>query len=763
MRYFLLLVLFICTQSMIFAQNKTINGYVTDAYSGESIRGVRVSTDDGKRSTTNDYGYYSLTYSEAASSVTFSVDGYEDETMDLPVEQTRLDIILFATDTHVELQSVVVQASMQNKVSDVNMGVEKLAIKTLNQVPVLLGERDLIKSIQLLPGVRSLGDGQSGITVRGGNIDQNLILLDDAPVYNAAHLLGFFSTFNSDAVKDVTLYKGTAPAQFGGRISSVLDVRMKDGNNRHHSVSGGLGLIASRLNVEGPIQQGKSSYLISGRRTYADMFLQLTEEFKGNKLYFYDLNAKLNFELSDKERLFVSGYFGRDVLSIGDVFGINWGNATTTARYNRIWNDKLFSNTTFVFSDFDFRIDIKSTAPNFSIVSSIRDFSLRHEFQYYANARNEMRMGVSTIHHSNVTGGIVGLVGLEDTNEKRYGLESAAYFTNQYKPSDKFQIEYGLRLSHFGVLPGGNYYNFDSAGEVIDTIAGGSGFVASYFNLEPRLAMNYILRQDQSIKLSYTRNTQHIHLVSNSVAASPSDRWIMNTNYIRPQIGDQISLGYFRNLQNMRYDFALETYYKKMQNQADFKDAANEQDLIIERQLVFGEGRAYGVEMLLRKNQGKLTGWLGYNLSKSERRIDGVNNDNWYPARQDRTHDLAIVSNYALTPKLSLGAVFVLQTGNAVTFPVARYEMEGQEAYYYTERNGYRMPLYHRADVSLTWTLRQTERRLSELVFGVYNLYGRENPFIINFGRDESVANRTVVTQFALFKYVPSISWNFKF
>lgn len=758
-------ILLFVIQSSLWAQEAvTVRGYVTDAATGESLFGANIYLKDSPTvgTTTNEYGFYSISLPKGSYVLTVSYITYEttSQSVDLIASITQNFALKEASESLDEV--VIVSQKNQRKVNESLMSMEKLNIATLNKLPVLLGERDLVKSLQLLPGVTSGGDGQSGFTVRGGTLDQNLILLDDAPVYNASHLLGFFSTFNSDAVKDVTLYKGTAPAQYGGRISSVVDVRMKEGNNQDFGVSGGIGLISSRLNMEGPIQKGKSSFLISGRRTYADLFLKLSEQFEDNQLYFYDLNVKFNYKFSEKDQLFVSGYFGRDVLGLNDRFGIDWGNATATIRYNHLFNDKLFSNTSLIYSNYDYNIDIQNNADPFSILSQVQDFNIKQEFQYHPNNQNQWRFGLNAILHTNNPGEIKSDSGIEDQAEKRNGIETALYASNDWKVNDKLKINYGLRLSNFAALGGSDYYELDENLEVTDTISE-NGIVTNYVNLEPRVSLNYKLNNTSSVKLAYTSNTQNLHLVANSVTTNPSDKWIMSNNIIKPEIGNQFTLGYVKNFKNNMFEFSAETYFKLMQNQIDYKDAANERDPIIERQLLFGDGRAYGLELLLKKNKGKFTGWLGYTLSRTEKQIDGINNNNWYPARQDRTHDVSLVGMYEINDRVNVSAIWTYQTGNAVTFPSGKYEVEGQTVFLYTERNGYRMPAYHRLDLGVNFLLKETNSFISELSLGLYNAYGRENAFIITFDESETNPDQIVATQTALFKYVPSISWNFKF
>jgi hypothetical protein len=748
----------------LFAQSFNISGYISDKKSGETLIGATVVNKANKQIgvSANTYGYYSLNLPKGNYELLFTYIGYQDQSISVNLtESKKLNVIM--SENSLQLNEVVISASRENsRIKQSQMGVEKLNVITISKLPVLFGEKDVLKTLQLLPGVKAAGEGQSGFTVRGGSIDQNLILLDDAPVYNASHLLGFFSTFNSDAIKDVTLYKGTAPAQFGGRISSVVDIKMNDGNNQTYGANGSIGLISSKLNIEGPIQKGKSSFLISGRRTYADLFLKLSDQFKDNQLYFYDLNTKFNYRFSDKDQIFVSGYFGRDVLGLNNRFAIDWGNSTATIRYNHLFNDKLFSNTSLIYSNYDYNINLTNNANPFSILSRVRDWNAKQEFQYFANNNNEWKIGFNVIYHTVIPGKITDTSSTENLSDIRDGLESALYISNERQVLKNLKINYGLRLSNFIVLGGSNYYELDKLNNIIDTINQTSA-VKNYINFEPRFALNYIIDNSNSLKLSYSRNTQNLHLINNSVTTSPTDKWVMNTNIIKPEIGDQISLGYFRNLKENMYEFSVETYYKWMQNQIDYKDAADERNRVIETQLLYGNGRAYGFEFLLKKNKGKFTGWISYTLSRTEKQIDGINKNEWYVARQDRTHDISIVAMYDISKRMNVSAIWVYQTGNAVTFPSGKYEIAGQTTWLYTERNGYRMPDYHRLDLGLTYKLKEKKHFNSELSVGLYNAYGRENAYLISFEQSESNPNKTVAVQTSLFRWVPSISWNFKF
>ncbi|WP_224996206.1 TonB-dependent receptor [Cesiribacter sp. SM1] len=758
----------------VFAQQAkhTISGTVKDKSTGETLIGVtiRVQEMPSTGTITNEYGYYSLTLPEGAYTILFNYLGYQTKSHALTLKAgTKIDVAL--EEDAQELNEVVVTATRpDDNVKNPLPGVQKLDMAEINKVPVLMGERDVLKTMQLIPGIKSAGEGNAGFYVRGGGADQNLILLDDALVYNASHLLGFFSTFNSDAIKDVTIYKGGMPAEYGGRLSSVLDITMNEGNNQEYHVNGGIGIISAKLNVEGPIQKGKSSFLLSGRRTYADVFLKLSndENISNSSLYFYDLNAKANYTFSDKDRLFVSGYFGRDKLGFRDMFAIDWGNATATLRWNHLLNARLFSNTSVIFSDYSYRIDVDFNDNEIGITSRIRDWNLKQEFQYFPNPQNTLKFGIQSTYHT-VVPGEISYSGPQAFTlpplQERYSWENGLYFTNNWNASDRLELVYGARLSSFSVLGAGDFYSLNEQHRVVDTTSYGAGeFVKTYVNLEPRLSAAWQLNDKSSVKASYARTTQNMHLLSNSTTSNPTDKWVPSSNTIKPQIGDQVSAGYFRNFANNKYEFSTEAYYKYMQNQIDYKDGADITNSdVVETELLFGKGRAYGIEFFLKKRYGRFNGWIGYTLSRTERLIEGINESSWYPARQDRTHDLSLVGIYELSPKWTLSASWVYNTGNAVTFPSGKYRINEQVVFYYTERNGYRLPDYHRLDVGATLQLKKTERFSSELVFSIYNAYGRENPFIINFRENENNPSMTEAYQVALFKLVPSVSYNFRF
>lgn len=768
-------VLLVCFSFTTNAQNKyTISGSIKDAAKGEELINATVKV-KGKNlgAFSNEYGFYSLTLVEGKYTIVISALGYENQEKEIDLNQNlNLDFQLsMPTNTSVqEIKEIKITGVKEDlNVKEAIMGVERLDPKEIAKIPVLFGEKDIIKTMQLLPGVKSAGEGNAGYFVRGGGADQNLILLDEAPVYNASHLLGFFSTFNSDAIKDAVLYKGNQPANFGGRLSSVLDIKMNEGNNKRYNVSGGLGLISSRLNIEGPIVKDKSSFLITGRRTYADVFLNLSDKFKDNTLYFYDLNAKLNYRLSKKDRIFLSGYFGRDVLGVGTTFGINWGNATGTLRWNHIVNEKLFSNTSFIFSSYDYKISIESGVVDFDVISKIQDFNIKQEFQYFANTRNKIKFGANLIHHSITPGQVeanssagISTVALAPTRS----LESALFIANDWYLNENFIVNYGVRVSGFSLLGNGaNTYSYGADGEVIDTnLYAKNDIYKNYWNLEPRASLSYVYSKTASFKAAYSRNAQNIHIVSNSTSSSPTDVWLSTTLNTKPEVSDQIALGWFKNFKENQYEFNIETYYKSLQNQIDYRNGANTQaNDLLEGELLYGIGRAYGVELILKKKQGRFTGWFSYTLSKTERKVDGINDNNWYLAKQDRTHDLSLVTIYDINKKLSVSALFVFYTGNAVTFPSGKYVVDGETQFSFTERNASRMPNYHRLDLGLTWYRKNTEKYESSWNFSVYNCYARENAYSIGFKENPDDPSKTEAVQTALFKIIPAITYNFKF
>ncbi len=774
----MLMTKFLLTTSLIFnsilciAQKKVLSGTVRDANTGETLIGAVITEDLAQVSTsTNSYGFYSLLLPQGNRTVSVSYVGYETQTKVLSLnESIKYDVELIPNQN--KLEEVIVSGTRRSKnVKSPQMGAFKFSTEEIKNVPVLFGEKDLLKTIQLLPGVQSGGEGSANFFVRGGGGDQNLILLDEAIVYNASHLLGFFSTFNSDAVKDVQLYKGGIPSQYGGRISSVLDIAMVDGNQKEFSAEGGIGLIASRLKVSAPLSDGRGSFMISGRRTYADLFLKLSsdQDVKQSKLYFYDLNAKLNYRIDDRNKIFVSGYFGKDDLGFSDKFGFNWGNSTATIRWNHIFNDRLFGNTSLIYSDFNYNVGVNGNSGDFDIASKIGNFNLKQDFSFYPSNSSTIRFGVNAL---NQTIRPASLSADEDANvnsiriEKRKGWDISAYFSHEWKATERLSLLYGLRLSDFMVIGPGTFFSFDGERDVVGEQYFGNGTVAKhYINLEPRLSASLLLNSQSSIKLSYNRMVQNLHQLTNSTSALPTDQYVLSSLNIKPQLADQVAFGYFRNFSENTYEFSVESYYKSMDNQIDFRTGADLQaNKLLEGELLFGKGRAYGLEFLLRKSRGKLSGWIGYTLSKSERKFNGINQGNWFNARQDRTHDVSIVTMYKLSDKWSFGANLIFNSGNAVTYPAGKYDLNNTTLFYYTERNSHRAPNYHRLDLSATYEPQKSNKRFtSSWTFGVYNAYNRRNAYIVDFRENENNPTITEAYQIALFGIIPSVTWNFKF
>ncbi len=754
----------------------TISGTVQDGASGESLTGatVRVVELPGVGTGANAYGFYTLTVPTGSYTLEVSFVGYapQQRHLDLTASQ-RLDFKL--KEGGQDLTEVVVTArSADASISRAQSGVEVIDLKQIAKVPVLFGEKDVLKTLTLLPGIKSAGEGSSGFSVRGGAVDQNLILLDEAPVYNASHLLGFFSTFNSDALKDMTVYKGGMPAQYGGRLSSVVDLKMKDGNNQALHGSGGIGLIASRLALEGPIVKDKGSFLVTARRTYADVFLKLSPNAntRSASLYFYDLNAKANYVLNARNRLYFSGYLGRDALGFGSAFGQSYGNSTATLRWNHLVSDRIFSNTSLIFSKYSYQIKISSGTRDFSIDSKIQDFNLKQDFEFAPTATQTLRFGGQALYHTITPGHVTADAssGVNATADKtNYSLETAAYVSHEWQAAPRLNFTTGLRLSGFSLLGPGTYSSYDAAGNVLAATdySTKDKVLKTYLRLEPRFAASYQLNEASTVKASYARNVQNLHLLSNSAASLPTDLYVPTTFNVKPEVADQVSLGYYRSLgPNKKYSLTVETYYKALQNQIDYRNGTELRgNFDVEASLLYGIGRAYGLEMLLRKDTGRLTGWVGYTLSKSQRQFTEINSGAWFNARQDRPHDLSVVAVYQLNPKWSLSGTFLASTGNAVTFPVGKYSVNGQIVSYYGLRNADRLPYYQRLDVGATYDKpgQEGHRFHSSWTLSVYNLLGRENPYSISFQADPDNATKTQAVQTALFRQVPSATYNFSF
>lgn len=767
---FLLFSFFTFSISSTLAQSYKIEGKVVDAITKDVLVGVPIGIRNmpDKSTSTDTNGRYVLDLPKGYYDLVIKYIGYGDESVSINLDR-NITKNIGLKQTSINLNEVVVSSARKDEnVSSPQTGIEKLSIQEINLLPVLMGERDVMKAIQLMPGVKTANEGGTGFFVRGGTADQNLILLDDVSVYNASHLMGFFSTFNPDVVRDVTLYKGSMPAEYGERLSSVLDVKTRNGDTQDYHVNGGIGLISSKLGVEGPIQKGKSSFLLAGRRTYVDALGKVfgVEQAKNTSLYFYDLNMKLNFILSDKDRLAFSGYWGKDKLSLDKVVDTDWGNLIGTLKWTREMNRKWVSLTSLTYNKYSYNISLDMNI-DLNIASVINDYSFKQEFEYRNSDKSVWKLGYQTTYHDISPGKFSYAEDKGDGRDlkHRYSWENGLFISNNVQMSDRLEVIYGLRLSTFSALGRGDYYVLDDDYLVIDTISYQSGkFVKTYLNLEPRLSMAYRLNEASSLKVAYARTTQSMHLLSNTSFGTPYDRWISSSNNVKPQQSDQFSLGYFRNFTDNMFEFSVEGYYKRMHNQIDFKDNAKfDRNDDVESELRFGKGRAYGIEFMLKKNIGKLTGWLSYTLSKSEKKIDGINDNQWYNATQDRTHDISIVGMYQLNTKWSLSAAWVYYTGNAVSYPSGKYEIDGQLIPYYTERNGYRAPAYHRLDLGAVCVLKKTAKLYSELAFSLYNAYGRENAYIVQFRQNDDDPTKASAYQYSLFRFIPSISWNFKF
>ncbi|MBK6963449.1 MAG: TonB-dependent receptor [Bacteroidales bacterium] len=752
----------------------TISGHMKDKKTGEELIGATIYIREIKTgTTTNVYGFYSISLIPGKYSILYSYIGYTsvEETLELK-ENSTVNIELVTRET--QLREVVITGERPDEnIRKPEMSVVKMDIKTINRIPALMGEVDIIKAIQLLPGVQSTSEGSSGFSVRGGGPDQNLILLDEAIVYNASHLLGFFSVFNNDAIKDVVLYKGDIPASSGGRLSSLLDIRMKDGNQKTLSGAGGIGTISSRLTLEGPIIADRTSFLVAGRRTYVDIFLPFAKnkDIRDNVLYFYDFNGKLNHRINDRNRIFLSGYFGRDVFA-NDFARMSLGNQTGTFRWNHLFSQKLFSNFTLIQSAYDYELGTpEGNASSFIWKSKMQNQSLKGDFTWYGGPNNTIRFGTSVTRHTFDPGNAKGTgsesLFTEYKLPRNYALEYGVYVSNEQKVSEKILIKYGVRFSAFQNIGPGTIYNYDEYYNVTDSVVYSSGtIINTYHAFEPRLGLNYMLTNTASIKASYSRTVQYVHLAQNSTAGTPLDLWFPSSPNVKPQKADQFAIGYFKNLKDNSIETSVEVYYKNMWDIIDFKDNA---ELLLnaelEGELRTGRGHAYGLELMARKNSGKLNGWISYTLSASRRKIEDINNGNSYRAPYEKPHNIAIVLNYEFNERAVLSANWVYSTGAPVTFPTGRAVIGNVIVPIYSDRNAYRLPDYHRLDLSFSIKGKNKKERKwqGEWNFSVYNAYGRKNAWTINFVQDPSNPGQTYAEKTYLFSIIPAITYNFKF
>jgi len=796
--YLLLLILSCFSIHAVYAEagKHTVSGYVKDAKNGEELIGVNVMVEQLKTGVaTNTYGYYSLNLPAGKYTVVFSYVGYVTKTLEVDLSAADVKLNIELAEDKRELNEAVITTDKPNSsnVESTKMSVVKMDIKEVKKIPILLGEVDVIKAIQLLPGIQAAGDGNTLFVVRGGNVDHNLVQLDEAVVYNPSHVVGFFSVFNGDAIKDFEIYKGGIPAQYGGRLASVLDVRMKDGNSKNFSASGGIGILSSRLTIEGPTPglKDKSSFMISGRRSYFDIFFPLSEQTKDVKAYFGDLNVKMNILINDRNKIFVSGYFGTDKLGTGSLFGIGWGNQTATLRWNHIFNTRLFSNTSLIFSRYNYNVDFNiSPTLNLQRLNYITDYTLKQDFNYFANPKNNIKFGFIFTHHTFSPGEVKPITAesilLPDVLPAKRALDYAVYGGHSIKLSNRLNAEYGVRVSVFQNIGRGrslvysngkpNYFDngFIVTSPITDTTNYEKGEIFNTnWGVEPRLAFTYLLNTESSIKASYNRMIQYMHLIQTTNASVGAEFWTPSDQYIKPQVADQIALGYFRNLRENTIEASAEVYYKWMNNTVELKDDADVQfNEAIESQVLAGIGRAYGVELLVRKQRGTTTGWISYTLSKSERKVDGVNNNEWYNFRFDRRHYLTMVLSHELSKRVSVSANFIYATGDTYTPALSYFEFEGGREIEYGKRNSARVPAYHRLDFSLTLNQKKTEAKplwtLSKRkyegswVFSIYNAYGRKNPYSIAFRTNETTGRNEAVKTY-LFTFVPSVTYNFKF
>ena len=765
------------------AQEKvTLNGYVKDATNGEELIGVTVYIPQLKAGTiTNPYGFYSITLPKGSYEIQYSYLGYKFQSINMDLNNNVANNIELHSEATMIQEIVITDKRVNENVVSLQMSKNTLDLNHVRKLPALFGEVDILKNIQMLPGVLTAGEGTSSFYVRGGSADQNLILNDEAPIYDPSHLFGLFSVFNADVIKDSELYKGGIPARFGGRLSSILEVRTKDGNNKEVDVAGGIGSMASRLMVEGPIVKEKSSFIISARRSYVDLFLKAADQ--DNLVHFYDINAKINWKIDNKNRFFAAFYAGRDVFNFSDDFGFAWGNKTGTFRWNHLFNERLFSNTSVIISNFDYKLELKDPVQGFKWVSDLQELSIKNDLSYFINTNHELTFGYHLTGRrfspGNITPNSDGSIFSEVEMQHMYALDHAFYLSNQQRLSDKITLDYGLRLSIFQNVGKSDVYLYENPRDNVninrtDTLHYGAWKnIKTYVNLEPRVALRYILSENESAKVSYNRMVQNTHLIAAGTVPVPFNTWNPSGYYLEPQIADQVAVGYFRNFSNNMYEFSAEAYYKDMKNVTDFADNAEiffNQDLSTE----FRQGKAwgYGLELMVNKTKGKLTGSIGYTLSKAMRKIPGVNLDREFAANYDRRNVVNIQAAYDMNAKWTFGATFTYSTGRPITLPEGKFEYQNYNPDVITERNGYRLPAFHRLDLSATYTPKKNANRKwkGQWVFSIYNAYNRQNPFTIYTRITKDDDGETIGDGYTkearmiyLFPILPSVTYNFKF
>ncbi|NOT38779.1 MAG: TonB-dependent receptor [Saprospiraceae bacterium] len=771
MRFFVVLFFSLFLQLTLFSQkNYTINGYITEKGSGESLIGVNIFLKNNAKigTVSNTYGFYSLTIPEGNYEIVFSYIGYNNEI--IAVQLSSDQTINVSLGSGITLDEIVISSEdVKRNVQSNEMGTQEMNVETVKKLPALFGEVDILKSLQLMPGISSATEGAAGLYVRGGGPDQNLVLLDEAIVYNTGHLLGFFSVFNSDAIKNTKLIKGSMPAEYGGRISSVIDVQMKEGNDENFELEGGIGLISSRLTVQGPIDKGKSSFIVSGRRTYAldlaQPFIKNTD-FAGTNYYFYDLNSKVNYRLSSKDRIYLSTYFGRDVFTFNNNerdFSIKlpYGNGTGTLRWNHVLRKNMFSNFSLIYNNYKFSLTADQDAFQVSVRSGIEDFSCKADIDFYPNTNHHIKGGFRYTYHiltPNLVNASNGEVDFSTKLESKYGHENEIYILDDWKIRSNIGVNYGLRVSNF--IQVGPYTS-----GVNNKKYGSGEFVKSYVVPEPRLVFNYGIDDNQSIKGGVNVSAQYIHLVSNSGTTLPTDIWVPSTERVKPQIGTQYSIGYFRNIFDDKIEFSVETYYKDLKNQLDYRESYVEDfSADVEEEFVSGKGRAYGLELFLAKKKGRINGWIGYTLSRTERSYDQIENGRVFPAVYDRPHDASVVLNYEINKKWQISSVFVYATGRNYTPIKSLFIIDSKPNVEYGPRNSARLKDYHRLDFSLIYANNKNKKFNSSWAFSVYNIYNRKNTFFSFTDIDNDVFSGNAQAKqvnVALFTLIPSITWNF--
>ncbi len=766
------------------AQQKTItlNGYIKDANSGEELIAASIYIEDIKTGTvSNTYGYYSISLPKGEYRIKISYMGYKTEEIFINLQnpQTK-NIQMIPDDNLIEEINVTAERKDQNTSSN-EMSINKLQMKSIMKIPALMGEVDVLRSIQLLPGVQTAGEGSVGFYVRGGGVDQNLILLDEATVYNASHLGGLFSVFNQDVVKDVKLFKGGIPASYGGRLSSILEIRMKEGNMKKIGVAGGIGLISSRLTIESPIIKDKASFIISGRRTYIDLFFPLLGDsvVKKSKAYFYDFNVKGNYQINDNNRIFISGYFGRDIVQFGKAIRINYGNQTLTTRFNHLFSKRLFSNISFIYSVFNYGMGVPEGSQGFDWKSGINDISIKNDYTWFLNPKNTIKFGVQFTHHTFRPGKAIPVgnesifTGIE--LENNYGLESGIFIENDHDLSEKISARYGFRLSEFHNIGPYVSYIYDKSNpdsyQLSDSIVYDKNKIFNtHFGIEPRISIKYQLNKSSSIKISYNHMIQYIHLTTNTMNTTPLDMWFPSSPNVAPQYADQYSAGYFRNFFSDQFETSAEIYYKKMHNSIDFNDHA--QLLLnkyMEGELRFGDSYAYGLELFMKKQSGKFTGWISYTYSRVFRKIPEINEGKEYPAHYDKPNDISLVLSYDLNKQLNISINWLYSTGAPRTMPTGRFEYSGMIVPVYSDRNSVRLPDYHRMDFAMTYYFKKVRKNgrakpfNSSLNLSIYNLYNRHNAYSVVFNQSEDDSYKTEATKTYLFKIFPSLTYNFNF